>query len=185
MGPRELFSEIIAVLFRYRTFWSRLKENPPADETSLLREYAVPVIALVQLAKFPLIGVPRTAMFYAIANFLIDVAALYIFVGAATYLAEHDRSANSPSGILAVISFSMTPVWISELLYFAGPWSWLSAAVGILYAIVISRHGLVAYSGLEPGVSGNAMRNITLMQLLTGGTLFLVLRAVMRLFNFI
>ncbi|NTV97839.1 MAG: hypothetical protein HGA70_01575 [Chlorobiaceae bacterium] len=185
MTPRELFSRIIAVLFRYPAFWSGMKENPPADETVLLRDYAVPVIALVQLVKFPLIGVPRTAMFYTLANFLIDVGALYIIAGAASYIVEHDSSKCSPQKTLAVFCFSMTPVWISELFYFAGPWSWLAAAIGIIYALVINRHGLIVFLGLDQGVSGAALRNIILLQLLTGGAVFLLIRAVMRLFNFI
>jgi hypothetical protein len=185
MAPKELFSSVIAVLFRYRSFWRNLKEAPPPDETTLLREYAVAVIALVQLCKFPLIGVPRTAMFYAIANFLIDVGALYILVGAASYIVEHDRTKHSPGGMLAVFCYSMTPVWISELFYFAGTWSLLAAVLGIVYAIIINRHGLVEYIGFDTAVSGAALRNIALIQVVTGGAVLLLLRAVMRLFNFI
>jgi hypothetical protein len=185
MAPRELFSSVIAVLFRYRTFWRNLKEEPPADETSLLREYAVAVIALVQLCKFPLIGVPRTAMFYAIANFLIDVGALYILVGAASYIVDQDQAKHRPGDMLAVFCYSMTPVWISELFYFAGIWGLLAAVVGIVYAIVINRHGLTEYIGLDKAVSGAALRNIALLQVLTGGAVLFLLRAVMRLFNFI
>jgi hypothetical protein len=185
MDPKQLFSEFVSVLFRFRTFWNRMKENPPADETGLLRDYAVPVIALVQLAKFPLIGVPKPAMFYTLANFLIDVGALYVITGAASYLAGNDSSKKNQQGMLTVFCFSMTPVWISELFYFASPWSWLAAAAGVIYAIVISRQGIVAYLGLEPGASGALLRNIALMQLLTGGVVLFLLRAVMRLFNFI
>ncbi|NTW57221.1 MAG: hypothetical protein HGB20_09295 [Chlorobiaceae bacterium] len=185
MGVRALFSFIIAVLFRYRTFWMTLKENPPGDETALLRDYAVPVIALVQLAKFPLIGVPKSAMFYGLANFLIDVGALYIMVGGASYLAEHNRLKANPSGMLAVFCFSLTPVWISELFYFAGHWAWLAAVIGIVYAIVINRQGLVTFLGLEPSASGGLLRNIALLQVLTDFAVLMLLRAVMRLFNFI
>jgi hypothetical protein len=185
MGVRELFSSIFAVLFRFRMFWSKLKDNPPGDETLLLREYAVAVIALVQLAKFPLIGVPRTAMFYSIANFLIDVGALYLFLGAAAYLLGQSSAKKSTAGIPALFCYSLTPVWIAELFYFAGAWSLPAAAVAMVYAIVINRQGLVSFMGLEPTVSGAVFRNIALLQLLGGGALFLLIRALMRLFNFI
>jgi len=59
MGVKELFSAIFSLLFQYRKFWKNLKEGATGDEFNVLRDYAVPVIALVQIAKFPLIGLPR------------------------------------------------------------------------------------------------------------------------------
>ncbi len=90
------------------------------DEFNVIREYAVPVIALVQIAKFPLIGVPRPAMFFAIANFLIDIAALYLMTGGAAYLLEQERPEVSKTGTLTILCYSMTPVWLCELFYFTG-----------------------------------------------------------------
>ena len=88
MGVKELFSAIVTLLFHYRKFWRDLKDVAVDDEFMALRDYAVPVIALVQLAKFPLIGQPRQAMMFSIADFLIDIAALYLMMGVQLFLVQ-------------------------------------------------------------------------------------------------
>ena len=121
----------------------RNNESIKADDFNVIREYAVPVIALVQLAKFPLIGVPRSAMFFTIAIFLIDIAALYLITGAAVYLlAQGQQPKNFKAGMLTVVCYSMTPVWLFELFYFTGPWSWIFAFFAVIYTLVIGKNGL-------------------------------------------
>ena len=186
MGVKELFSAIFSLLFRYGYFWNDLKEKEVAlgDEFNVLRDYAVPVIALVQLAKFPLIGVPRQAMFFSIANFLIDIAALYLMMGGVAYLLARERSETPQAGIVTVCCYSMTPVWLSELFYFTGSWSWLFAFLALSYALVIGRRGLAVMLAVDSGVTGSALRNTALFVITVNTSLFLLIRAVMRLFNF-
>ncbi len=185
MRPKELFISIFAVLFRYRSFWQKLKDNMPSDTSGLLRDYAVPVIALTQLCKFPLIGVPRPAMFFSIATFLIDVGVLYLLIGGAVYLVDPERPEKIQSDMLTVFSYSMTPVWISELFYFTGVWSWLFAVSAILYTVVISRYGFNLLCEPHTADSRNALRKITLFQVAVNCAVFFLEKALMRLFNFI
>ncbi len=184
MGIKELFSSILTILFRYRKFWRELKADGRTEELDLQREYAVPVIALVQLMKFPLIGVPRTAMFFAIANFLVDVAALYLVTGGAAALLARSGAKNTQAKVLTIFCYSMTPVWLFELFYFTGSWSWLFAAFALSYTLVISRNGLSVLFALDEALCAAAMRNVALFLVLVNGAAFLVIKALMRLFNF-
>ena len=184
MGLKELFSAIFTLLFQYRKFWKNLKEGATGDEFNVLRDYAVPVIALVQIAKFPLIGLPRQAMIFAIANFLIDIAALYLMMGGAAYLLVRERSESIKDVILTVFCYSMTPVWLFELLYFTGGWSWLFAFLALSYTLVIAKNGLAVMLDFHSGATGNALRNTALFVVMVNTSVFLLIRAVMRLFNF-
>ncbi|MEI6758210.1 MAG: hypothetical protein WCK85_10165 [Chlorobium sp.] len=184
MGVKELFSAIFTILFRYRKFWLDLRQSNSGEEFNVLRDYAVPVIALVQLAKFPLIGVPRSAMFFAGANFLIDIAALYLLAGGAAYLLDRERSESIQSGTLTVFSYAMTPVWIFELFCFTGNWSSLFAFFALAYTLVIARNGLVVLLRLDSALSATALRNIALLALTVNSATFLLVRALIRLFHF-
>ncbi len=184
MGVKELFVAIATLLFRNRTLWRDLKEGTPGKEFNVLREYAVPVIALVQLAKFPLIGVPQPAMFFAIINFLVDIAVLYLMTGGVVYLVARERSESVKAMMLNVVCYSMTPVWLFELFYFTGRWSWLFALTAISYSLVIGKNGLTCILDLEPAASRPVLRNTVFFVVMVNIVAFLLLNAAMRLFNF-
>ena len=154
------------------------------EEVDELREYAVPVIALVQLLKFPLIGVPRSAMIFSIANFLVDIAVLYLVTGGAAALLGRTGSRNTQAKMVTIFCYSMTPVWLVELLYFTGSWSWVFAALALVYTLVISRNGLSVLFALDEALCGAAMRNVAFFLVMVNTVAFLVIKALMRLFNF-
>ncbi len=183
MSVKELFVAIFTLLFRNRTLWRDLKEGIPGKEFTVLREYAVPVIALVQLAKLPLIGVPQPAMFFAITNFLIDIAVLYLITGGVGYLVAREQSESFKAMTLHVVCYSMTPVWLFEPFYFTGTWSWLFAVIALSYTLVIGKNGLTVFD-LEPAVSRPVLRNTALFVVLVNIMAFLLINAAMRLFNF-
>ena len=184
MGVKELFVAIFTLLFRNRSIWRDLKKGISGKEFNVLREYAVPVIALVQLAKFPLIGVPQPAMLFAIINFLVDIAVLYVLAGGVGYLVARERSESCKAMILNVVCFSMTPVWLFELFYFTGLLSWFFAVIAIFYALVIGKNGLTFMLDLEPVASYPALRNTALFVVMVNIVAFLLISAAMRLFNF-
>ena len=184
MGVKELFSAIFTLLFQYRKFWRDRKEGISDEELNVLRDYSVPVIALVQIGKFPLIGLPRQAMIFGIANFLIDVAALYLMMGGAAYLLSRERSEHIKAGILTVFCYSMTPVWIFELFYFTGSWSWLFAFFALSYALIIGRNGLAVMLDFDSVIPAASLRYAAFFVVTVNTSVFLLIRAVMRLFNF-
>lgn len=183
MGVKELFVAVFKLLFHNRTFWSDLKTGFSGAEFNVLLEYAVPVIALIQLAKFPLIGVPQPAMFFTITNFLIDIAALYVMMGGAVFLLAGEQSERVKVMTLTVVCYSMTPVWLVELFSFTGLWSWLFAFFALIYTLVIGRNGLAVMLDLEGGVSFSALRNTALFVVLVNSVVFFLIRAAIRLFN--
>ncbi len=184
MGVKELFSAIVAVLLRNGRFWLELKETPPSEESNVMRDYAVPLIALVQLAKFPLIGQPRVAMYFCIATFLIDVAALFLLTGGTLSLFEAKKRERFQESLSRVVSYSMTPVWMIELLYFLnGNWSFLFAAAAISYTLVIGRNGMKVTLDLAPAPSASALRNTALYLMAVNSASFFLIRSLMRLFN--
>ncbi|MEI6652136.1 MAG: hypothetical protein WCL42_06110 [Chlorobiaceae bacterium] len=184
MGVKELFVAIFTLLFRNRTLWRDLQEVIPGKEFNVLREYAVPVIALVQLAKFPLIGVPQPAMFFAITNFLIDIAVLYLMAGGVGYLVARERSESFKAMMLNVVCYSMTPVWLFELFYFTGLWSWLFAVIALSYTLVVGKNGLTVMFDLELALSRPVLRNVAFFVVMVNIVAFLLISAAMRLFNF-
>lgn len=183
MGIKELLSAIYAILFHNGALWRDLKNSEAGDEFSVLREYAVPVIALVQLLKFPLIGVPRTAMIFTIANFLIDIAALYLMTGGAVYLLAQERPENFKARTLMLFCYSMTPVWLVELFYFTGIWSPLFAFAALSYTLVIGRNGLKLLLDIDEAVSVPALRYTALFVIMVNLAAFLLIRSAMKLFN--
>ena len=184
MGVKELFSAIFTLLFRNSILWHDQKEVLAGKEGNVLTEYAVPVIALVQLAKFPLIGVPQPAMFFALTNFLIDVVVLYLLGGGVEYLLAREQSESFKARVLTVICYSMTPVWLGELFYFTGHWSGFFAFLAITYTLVIGRNGLILMLNLEPEVFRAALRKTALFVVVLNTLAFLLISAAMRLFNF-
>jgi hypothetical protein len=184
MGVHELFSAMFTLLFRNSALWRDLRKGEVADESSVLRDYAVPVIALVQLVKFPLIGVPRTAMIFTIATFLIDVMALYLMTGGAAYLLPQQQTESCKSKILTVFSYSMTPVWLFELFYFTGLWSWLFAAFALGYTLVIAKNGLKLLLDLDDTLSTSGLRNTAFFVAMVNMLAFLLISSLIRLFNF-
>ncbi len=183
MSVTELFSAIFRLLFHNSGLWHDLKKGSEGDESSVLREYAVPVIAMVQLVKFPLIGVPRTAMIVAIVNFLIDIAALYLMTGGAGYLLAQERTESIKARTLTVFCYALTPVWIFELFYFTGFPGWLFAFLALGYALVIGRKGLQHLIELDKPFSASALRNTALLVVMVNTVAFLLISSTMRLFN--
>jgi len=184
MGVKELFLAIFTLLFRNNSLWRDLKKGVPGEDFNVLREYAVPVIALVQLAKFPLIGVPQPAMLFAIINFLVDIAVLYLITGGVSYLVTREQSESGKAMMLNVIGYSMTPVWLVELLYFTGSRSWLFAVIALSYTLVIGKNGLTVLFDLEPAGSRPVLRNAAFIVVMVNIVAFLLIGAAMRLFNF-
>ena len=184
MGVKELFVAIYTLLFRNRTLWRDLKQGVPGKEVTVLRDYAVPVIALVQLAKFPLIGVPKPAMFFAITTFLIDIAVLYLVAGGAEYLLARERSESARAMILNVVCYSMTPIWLCELFYFTGIWSLLFALIALSYTLVIGKDGLTILLDLDPALSRSLLTKSAFLVVMTNIAAFLLISAAIRLFNF-
>lgn len=184
MGVKELFSAMFTLLFRNSALWRDLKKGEFADESTVLREYAVPVIALVQLVKFPLIGVPRMAMIFTIATFLIDVAALYFMTGGAVHFLAQKQTESVKTKILTVFSYSMTPVWLFELFYFTAPWSWLFATLALGYTLVIATNGLKLLLDLDATPFASGLRNTALFVAMVNTVAFLLISSLIRMFNF-
>ena len=183
MSVTELFSAIFKLLFQNSSLWHDLEKGNEGDEYSVLREYAIPVIAMVQLVKFPLIGVPRAAMIVAIVNFLIDIAALYLMTGGAAYLLVQERTESIKVRTLTVFCYSMTPVWLFELFYFTGFPSWLFAVIALGYTLFIGRNGLKLLFDHEKPLSASALRNTALFVVVVNMLAFLLISSIMRLFN--
>ncbi|MEI8033343.1 MAG: hypothetical protein WCH05_08365 [Chlorobiaceae bacterium] len=185
MGVKELFSAIARLLFSNGRFWRELKESVPPEDANVMREYAVPVIAMVQLLKFPLIGQPRPAMYFSIANFLIDVAALFVLSGGTLSLLEPDKRERFQESVSSVVCYAMTPVWLGELLYFIpGSWNLLFAAVAICCTLLIGRNGLkITFEG-ELVLSASALRNVAIYFVAVNSASLFLIRSMIRLFNF-
>jgi len=180
MSIKKLFSTIIALLFSHRQFWEDYRSGKAGVVDNVLKDYAVPVIALVQLVKFPLIGIPRQAMIIAIATFLVDVAALYLITGGIMRFFDGTPQNRQEQMITAVIGFSLTPVWLAEPFYFLGSWSWVFASAAILFSLFISANG---FSLLFDRINQSAMRNSALLLVTVCVAVFVVERGMLRLFN--
>ena len=174
---------MVTLLFRNGRLWNTIRELPPDEEFNVQKDYAIPVMALVQLLKFPLIGLPGRAMYFAIACFLIDVAALYLMTGGAASLLAYKREKNVQQKTMILFCYSMTPVWLGELFYFTGAWSSLFAALTLGYALFVGRNGLKLLFDLDDRLSGAQLTKTALLVLTVNLSVFLLIRAIMRLLN--
>ncbi|NTV03064.1 MAG: hypothetical protein HGB04_09875 [Chlorobiaceae bacterium] len=147
MGLKWLFTKMFAVLFHPESFW---KEGAGRREgVNAMKDYAAPVIAMVQLVKLPLVGVPKPAMIMAIVSFIVDVSVLYLLSGAIASIAGPDRKASLQDDILAMLCYALTPVWLAEPFYFADAWRWLFLVGALVHAFLILKPGLHATLDME------------------------------------
>lgn len=142
MGLKRLFTLLFSVLVHPELFWQESRKA--LRDLNAMRDYAAPVIAMVQFVKLPFIAVPRMAMLLAISCFIVDVAVLFLFSGTLYSLSSCQRSESAQHDILTVLSFSMTPVWLVEPFYFTGWLRWVLMVIALLYAVVITRLGIQA-----------------------------------------
>jgi hypothetical protein len=147
MGLKWIFTTMVSVLFRPDSFWKDARER--LQEANAMRDYAAPVIAIVQLCKLPFIGIPRMAMLLSIISFTVDVAVLYFLSGAIVSIAGTDRSETIQNDVMTVLCYSLTPVWLAEPFLFTGAWRWLFMVVALIYTLFISRLGILAVPGIE------------------------------------
>lgn len=178
-GMKEIFGALVAVMFRYRRFWSEVQAGRWPEGLELQRSYAVPVIAMVQLLKFPLIGVPRTAMLFTIISFTIDMAAFYILSSMASKFLFGDRAGDMEGRVVTVVSYAMTPVWLFELFYFTGSWSWIFALLALGHMLLIATAGFSSLFSL----SGRPVKFTAISAGLLQASVWVLMSSLVRLFN--
>ncbi|NTU53011.1 MAG: hypothetical protein HGA97_04760 [Chlorobiaceae bacterium] len=147
MGLKWLFTIFISVLLHPEAFWENARKR--FRRVNALRDYAAPVIAMVQLFKLPFIGSPRAAMLITIISFVIDVAILYLLAGAAFSGVSTERTERVQNDIMTVLCFSMTPLWLAEPFYFIKLLKWIVVAAALVYTLLISRLGMQAMFKIE------------------------------------
>ncbi len=183
MDVKRLFLTIRAVLFSCRKFWTDFRAGSPGIGANVLKEYSVPVIAMVQLVKFPVIGVPRHAMITAIASFLADMAAIYLLAGGTMRLFDRERNSDVEESVTALTGFSLTPLWLAEPLFFIDGWNWLFAALAIVYATLLWRCGFLLLLERKTPSSGSALRNSSILLVAVSVAVFLLEKGMLRLFK--
>ena len=181
MGLKWLFMTMYSVLVHPEAFWKEQRESP--HEVNAMKDYAAPVIAIAQLCKIPLIGVPRSAMIVAMVNFTVDVAVLYLLSGAIVSLVGRNRTESFQDEVVTMFSYALTPVWLVEPFYFLGSWRWLFFAVALLHSIFISRYGLQSMLGREVPNLGVLCGKSALIVAVTAMTAFMVNSGLIRFFT--
>ncbi len=181
MGLKQLWDVFRAVMFLPQVFWKNFRKGGVYDEFDPLRDYAVPVIAMVQLLKFPLIGEPRPAMIYALFNFIVDIIVLYLLSGIFSNVAGRMKERANAALMAVIPCFSLTPFWLVEPFFFAGFWGWFFAASGLFYSLVLVRLALLNCSGADEKI---VPRTLYLLQFFPGVAIllaFLLQRTVIQL----
>lgn len=131
MTLKNLFSAFAAVMVTPGVFWAE-RGNGRYRDMDAIREYALPLIALAQLLKFPIIGVPRPAMFYALFCFIVDVAVLLMLSGIGS-------KRRTEQGLAA---FMLTPFWVAEPFYLFTGSGWIFALFAVCYVLLLQRYAL-------------------------------------------
>jgi hypothetical protein len=183
MDLKNFFLTILAILFTPRRFWQEYSFRTPESGENLQKDYALPVIAMVQLMKFPIIGTPRLAMFNALATVVLDIAALYLITGVMLRLLERERIVLPETAATALAAFSLTPIWLAEPFYFLGGFSWLIAAVATGWAIRILGEGMRFLFERHPLSANPPQRNAALLIAVVSAAIFLVQRSFHRLID--
>ncbi|MBM3423603.1 MAG: hypothetical protein FJY09_10245 [Chlorobi bacterium] len=183
MDIKRLFLSIAAVLFSRRKFLQDFFSARSSAELNLQKDYALPVIAMVQLVKFPLVGTPRLAMYTALATFMLDIAALYLVTGGMIRLLGSGQAAASDTDAAALAAFSLTPLWLVEPFYYFGGWSWLFASVAAVYAVVILIDGINELFKRNPPPVRVPHANASLLLVVVSIALFVVERGIIRLID--
>jgi hypothetical protein len=181
MGLKILFATVFAVLFTPGSFWRDLKNGDLSQNP--LKDYSLPVIAVVQLCKFPVIGVPRTAMMFSLVSFIVDVSVVYLLAGAIVYLIDREQPEAVQQRVLILLSYALTPVWLIEPFYFAGGWSWFFAAAALSYALVIGKSGMSVLLEEEVGRFEWLPARTAVLFIMVNTASYLLIRGLIRFFN--
>ena len=181
MGLKWLFSTIFTVLFHPEAFWK--DGGGRRDGVNAMKDYAAPVIAMVQLVKLPLVGVPKPAMILAIVSFIVDVAVLYLLAGAIASAAGRDRKPPLQEDILSMLCYALTPVWLAEPFYFADAWRWLFLVGALVHAFLILKPGLHAMLDLETAQVDALTGKSALMTCAASLASFMAMTGLIRMFT--
>ena len=180
---QKFLSAVWSVLVKPVSFWKELSSGGLYGNDDVLRDYAAPLIGVVQIVKFPLIGVPRPAMIYGVVNFVLDVAVLYLLVGVFGALAGDEPDGASPLRASVLPCFALTPFWLAEPLFFIDRWGAFIACGALLHVLVVVNAGIgVLRSGREPLAAKRyyPLQAVTALSLLLG---FILMSGVMRILN--
>lgn len=182
MGVKWLFRRLFSVLVHPVLFWKEVRDGEAG--VNAMKEYALPVIAMVQLCKFPVIGVPRTAMILTLVSFAVDVSVLYLVAGVLTRMIGTRSRATVSDRVMTVLSYALTPLWIVEPLFFTGRITgMLFAAAALVYAVMIIRAGLAAmFDDMGKNIDGLHAKS-ALVLVMASSASFLVMRGLIRLFT--
>jgi len=181
MTIRQILAVIAGLFSRPRQFWQEMMQPEVTGRNDMFREYAVPVIAVMQLCKFPLIGEPRPAMLFALFSFVLDIAALYLLSGIFSSATSDagSRSETAAGGRIPV--FALTPFWFSEPFFFAGTWGGVAVTAAGLLGMAFTAFGLGVLQ--EAGAGFSSLKKVWLsgMLVLVIAVCFLLQRAVIDL----
>ncbi|RDD30735.1 hypothetical protein CR161_08455 [Prosthecochloris sp. ZM] len=183
MGLKQLLMVFRAVMLQPRLFWKNFRDGGEYEAFDPLRDYAVAIIALVQLVKFPLIGEPRPAMIYALFNFILDIVILYLLSGIFNTVASRMKDGSGAACMQVIPCFALTPFWLVEPFFFAGFWGWFFAVSGIFYTLVLFRLALLKCTGPDERL---VTRTLFALQFAPAGAMVLAVflqRAVIQLIS--
>ncbi len=181
MGLKWLFTTMFSVLLHPEAFWN--DQGKGRVEVNAMKDYAAPVIAVVQLVKLPLVGVPKSAMIMAIVSFIIDVAVLYVLSGAIASVVGHDRGETVQDDILTMLCYALTPLWLVEPFYFVGSWRWLFLVAALLHTVLILKPGLRFTLGSEsPHIEALTVKSSLLTMVATLAS-FTAITGLLRIFT--
>ncbi|TCD47093.1 hypothetical protein E0L29_10070 [Chlorobium sp. N1] len=82
-------------------------------------------------------------------------------------------------GVVTVLSYALTPIWLFELFYFTGSWSWLFALLALGHMLLISTAGFGSLFAL----SGRPVKAAALVTGLLQASVYVLSTALVRLFN--
>ncbi|ASQ90911.1 hypothetical protein CHL67_08230 [Prosthecochloris sp. GSB1] len=165
------------------SFWKELSSGGLYGDSDSLRDYAAPLVGVVQIVKFPLIGVPRAAMVYGLINFVLDIAVLYLLTGVFGALAGEEPESAAPLRASVLPCFALTPFWVAEPLFFVDRWGSFIACGALLHVLVIVNVGMgVLRAGGEPLAAKRyyPLQAVTAISLSLG---FVLMSGVMRILN--
>jgi hypothetical protein len=181
MGLKWLFMTMFSVLFHPEAFWN--DQGRRREGVNAMKDYAAPVIAVVQLVKLPLVGVPKSAMIVAIVSFIIDVAVLYVISGAIASVVGHEQGETVQDDLLTMLCYSLTPLWLVEPFYFIETWRWLFLGAAVLHAFLILKPGLRATLGSEsPHIETLTLKS-SLLTLVASLASFTAITGLLRIFT--
>jgi hypothetical protein len=112
MDFQKLLWRVARMLYRPKTEWTMISDEPVYETQELIRNYALPLVFAAVFWDLVIVGITTKAVFYAMLNFMLSMLALFITTSFVYELAPRFQATLDRNQASKLVMYASTPLWI-------------------------------------------------------------------------